>query len=276
MSSPQPPHGRLCQIALCAGLVAGLTTVLLPEGVRAQPAVSRAVEVSPPKGWTPDMPLFAADEEPVAGSRKAAEGRGAEPARPVKGSSGQATSAVAAKRDASRGTVPPARATAAATTDPRGARGLNGTTAVRAVTNKAPESEHRKAGRAITRAGLRGASDPDRNTAAAPRGTRHAERTQPAPRRADERDGRGKARTLERAGAHPGPAQPAMQSHARKASLKAARPQAGSVAKPAAAKKGTLPSSRRVQPRDTHSAKGKAPVAPRKGTVAAAHQKTRR
>lgn len=44
-------------------ILAAVLVTCLGSAAFAQPAVSRAVEVAPPKGWTPDMPLFAPEEE---------------------------------------------------------------------------------------------------------------------------------------------------------------------------------------------------------------------
>lgn len=311
MSLPQRPGSRLRRVALCAQLLAGLAAGLLSAGGQAQPAVSRAVEVPPPKGWTPDTPLFAAEEEPVAGSKRAAEMRGVAPTRPVTARAEQATSAVAGKRDAPRGAMQPrARATTTAVAEPRVAGApQQGAASLRNVTNKAPrEPEKRQAGRAITRADLRGAPASDRNSAAAPHSQRVANRAQhmqPAPRSESPRSGAVKARTTERAGAHhrpaqagPGPAprqttptavarqrpragQPAVPAHkpsarAANASMKAAGPKPGMATKPAAVETGTSP-SRHAQPLQTRRGKGKTAAAPqRKGAVQPAHQKARR
>lgn len=272
MNSPERPGGRLRRTALLTGLLAGGAMAVLPAGVQAQPAVSRAVEVPPPKGWTPDMPLFA-EEEPVTGGKRAAEPRGGAPVRSVTPGSEKAGK-------------PGARAITSAAAEPREAGPQKGSAPVRTVMNK-PRSEpgHRQAGRAVARADLRGGPASDRNTAAASHAQHVAKRAdgmQPAPRRAVQRSGAVKAEPTERAGAHRRRAQagrgPAPQlttskaatrqraragqsvpSHtpparATHASMKSTGPKSGMAAKPAAVKKGT----------------------PRKGSVPAVQQKPRR
>lgn len=241
MNSPERPGGRLRRTALLTGLLAGGAMAVLPAGVLAQPAVSRAVEVPPPKGWTPDMPLFA-EEEPVTGGKRAAEPReagpqkGSAPVRTVmnkpRSEPGHRQAGRAVARADLRGGPASDRNTAAASHAQRVAKRADG---MQPAPRRAVQRSGAVKAEPTERAGVH------RRQAQAGRG--------PAPQLTTS-----KAATRQRARAGqsvPSHTPPARATHA---SMKSTGPKSGMAAKPAAVKKGT----------------------PRKGSVPAVQQKPRR